>query len=140
VTKLYVIQSESGHVKVGISSDPEKRRKCLEESGPFRLSLVHVLDDALASDIERVAHKILKGKRMRGEWYDIAPGEAISAITTAISDISENGIRGGVTSLRIPEELKDWAKKQAQSERRSLGNWILKLMEDERARLKKVRK
>ena len=45
-----------------------------------------------------------------------------------------------VTSLRIPEELKERAKKQAKTERRSLGNWILKLMEDELDKQKKVRK
>lgn len=45
-----------------------------------------------------------------------------------------------VTSLRIPEKLKERAKLRATAERRSLGNWILKLMEDELADAKPERK
>lgn len=37
-----------------------------------------------------------------------------------------------VTSLRIPQDLKDWAQEQARSENRSLGNWIVKMMQDRR--------
>lgn len=45
-----------------------------------------------------------------------------------------------VTSLRIPEDLKEWAQKKARADNRSLGNWIVKLMEDERAADKKAKK
>lgn len=42
-----------------------------------------------------------------------------------------------VTSLRIPEDLKEWARKQAQTENRSLGNWIVRLIQDRKAAEKK---
>lgn len=40
-----------------------------------------------------------------------------------------------VTSMRIPSELKEWAQKQAQAENRSLGNWVVKLIQDKRAKV-----
>lgn len=45
-----------------------------------------------------------------------------------------------VTSLRIPEDLKEWAQRQAQAESRSLGNWIVKLIQDKKASERKGKK
>jgi len=42
-----------------------------------------------------------------------------------------------VTSLRIPEDLKEWARKQAQAEHRSFGNWIVTLIQEKKARVTK---
>ncbi len=79
MTKLYVIESDGGPVKVGVSKDPEKRRKSLEDSGPYRLKLVHVREAGMAQDVERLALELLTAKQMRGEWFNVSASEAIAA-------------------------------------------------------------
>jgi hypothetical protein len=80
---VYVFQRGlAGPVKIGISKDVPVRAKCFGE-----INVLHrqPFDRKQARLVERVAHALLKEKRLNGEWFDVSPGEAISAIQSAVS-------------------------------------------------------
>lgn len=82
---IYVIGSpELIGVKIGISLDPAMRLNTLQAGIPVDLSLYGVLF-GMKSDVsyaETIVHQSLleSGKRIRGEWFNLPPAEAQSAI------------------------------------------------------------
>ena len=86
--RLYVIGSADGLVKVGRSADPETRLKAIAAANGVVVYLHHVSperDDA--SYVEAAAHRPLSEKRRAGEWFDVSPQEAASAIAAAIREV-----------------------------------------------------
>lgn len=83
-TRIYVICSESGHVKVGVSDSPLRRLAALQTANPFRLWLGHETNawprrDAFA--IERAIHiKLAERFPQRGEWFSCGREDALRAI------------------------------------------------------------
>lgn len=80
--KVYVIGQEGGPVKIGIARDPVRRLVELQTGCPFQLSLLHVeeVESEAAPEVETFVHSALSAKALRGEWFGIAPSEAVSAI------------------------------------------------------------
>lgn len=141
--QVYVIKSNGGPVKVGISANPLKRSRMLELGGPYSMSVVQVWDSEYAREVEKLAHGILLTKRLRGEWFEVSVDEAIAAIDQAIRSVVEYGRAAKFVYVRIPEDLKAWAQKQARAEGRSLANWLVRLVEQQKAndsQAKKARK
>lgn len=94
---VYVIQSDAGPVKIGVSGDPEYRLRQLIGSQPFAAKIVHCVSEPSlpAYQIEAVAHSLLASFHRRGEWFDVTPEQAAEAIQSAIDLINE----GDLTSL-----------------------------------------
>ncbi len=70
---LYVIQSDvTGAVKIGISSNPQKRLKQLQTGSPYQLKLLCSI--ANMSHKEKIIHNRLKDYKMscKGEWFDFS--------------------------------------------------------------------
>jgi hypothetical protein len=71
VDHLYVIQSNvSGAVKIGRSSDPEKRLQTLQTGSPYKLRLILVVEGL--GYAEKSFHERLKKYSVRqglGEWF-----------------------------------------------------------------------
>jgi hypothetical protein len=87
---VYVIESNIGLVKLGIADKPEDRRRRLQEASGFKLKLVHATPGRSdAKDVEAAAHKLLHDKRRTGEWFDVTPCEAVSAVEEAIARVEE---------------------------------------------------
>ena len=78
---VYVIEGSHGAVKIGISSDPEKRRATLQTGTPHHLFLAFSIyaGDA-AFDVEQEAHAILAAHRMPGEWFAVSKELAIATV------------------------------------------------------------
>lgn len=80
-TRVYIICSESGHTKVGISDAPLRRLAALQTANPFRLSMGHYSNawprrDALS--IEQEIHAYLERRFSRlGEWFHCAREDAL---------------------------------------------------------------
>jgi DNA-binding transcriptional regulator YdaS (Cro superfamily) len=97
---VYIMRcGESGPVKVGISSDTNKRAIGLTQSGP---SVVHIIqripfEGKHARLVERVTHALLREYRTRGEWFDVPPKAAMRAVQEAIETIEE-GRHGPILS------------------------------------------
>lgn len=88
--KIYVASAKNGPTKIGISYNPEKRAKELQGNGPVALTLVHFddLPEGLEGAIERCAHRLVGAHRLRGEWFDITPEDAVKlAIELAIETL-----------------------------------------------------
>lgn len=78
---VYVIEGSHGAIKIGISSDPEKRRATLQTGAPHHLFLAFAIyaGDA-AFDVEQEAHAILDAHRMPGEWFAVSKELAIATV------------------------------------------------------------
>lgn len=86
---LYVIKSEHGPVKVGISNNPARRLASLQAGSPAKLALAHVesISDLSALTVERAAHDLLRAVHSHGEWFDADAADAVAAIREAITTL-----------------------------------------------------
>ena len=86
---LYVIGSETGPQKVGISYNPAQRLRSIinDPSHEFGrdLDLVSArrIDRASARKAERYAHWVLRDHHVKGEWFSATLDEAKTAIEAA---------------------------------------------------------
>jgi predicted DNA-binding transcriptional regulator AlpA len=65
---LYVMQVETGYIKIGRSDDAVKRLSQIQAAQPIDVVLVHV--GLSMGDTEASLLRILAGRRVRGEWLD----------------------------------------------------------------------
>jgi|SRR5690349_23447382 len=81
---VYVIQAdEDGPVKIGVSSNPERRLAQLQTGNPARLVLVAVFlctTWLIARTLEAAVHLALAPFRLAGEWFRVSPTKACSTI------------------------------------------------------------
>lgn len=143
--KVYVMVDNDGRIKLGHSIDPAKRSKQMVRP----VTLVHETDIVEEAErIERLAHRILAlhGKHLRGEWFEASVGDAIKAIEIAVRQAEQEELALGgkldgasdiaiseytpVTSIRLPEDIREWADKKAQEQNRSRANLIITVLRD----------
>lgn len=68
---LYLLYSESGLYKIGISNDIEKRMKALQGASGFKITcLAYYKTKENARTVEGKLHKLFKKFRVEGEWFD----------------------------------------------------------------------
>lgn len=104
---VYVMQSDSGLFKFGISSNPDWRRKSLQGASGSPIRLVHTTEPrADARMIEGAAHELLAPKRKLGEWFDVNLEEAMAAISIAI-ETAESGLMkpSNLRVIRFPDDM-----------------------------------
>jgi T5orf172 domain len=89
-SSVYVLKSDHGLIKVGISKDPEKRLKGIRANSGLVIDLAHARELENAAAVEHAAHVILNTKRRGGEWFDITVEEAVSAIDAAIEGLARS--------------------------------------------------
>jgi hypothetical protein len=78
ISYLYVIGSENS-VKIGFSKRPESRLKQLQTANGEALKLHHkeAFDERRIRLYEKAIHKELSHKKMKGEWFDLSPDDAV---------------------------------------------------------------
>lgn len=139
--KVYVIRSDVGPVKIGVSNDPDRRARALGASAPHVVSLVHSSEHKSAFSVERLAHDLLASKRLNGEWFDVSVERAVWAIARAIEQVDELGVEANTPiSVRLTDENREWLDAKASADDRSLNYLINKLVEQARASDRKARK
>lgn len=78
---VYVVTSSNGHVKIGISTDPEARLRTLQTGTSDQLQLTFTAPGyGNALTVEQEAHRILAAHRVSGEWFNVTPDLAVAAI------------------------------------------------------------
>ena len=90
---VYVIGDPEGPQKVGVANDVTKRLASLQTGNPRPLacaSFFEIQNDA--GEVERYAHWLLRDQKVRGEWFNVTPAEAASAVAEAKSAV-ERGER-----------------------------------------------
>jgi hypothetical protein len=89
---VYVIVAGDDAVKVGLARDTLNRLKALQTGHYKKLFIAHqvgfpTVDEAYV--IERRAHRLLRAKRIEGEWFSVSAHEAMLAIGQAINGIED---------------------------------------------------
>jgi DNA-binding XRE family transcriptional regulator len=80
---LYVMKSEAGHCKIGISHNPKKRLASIQTNSAYRIQLVAVIPSERPCHDEILAHRLLEDRRAAGEWFNVSEAEAVHAIAQA---------------------------------------------------------
>lgn len=83
MSAVYAI-SDGRAIKIGFAVDPVKRLADLQIAHSQPLRLIHSRACSDAAKAERRAHRLLREKRLRGEWFDLSEQEAVFAIDLAI--------------------------------------------------------
>jgi hypothetical protein len=83
---VYVIQKTiSGHVKVGMGTDPRDRLRNLQTGSSERLELIYTC--AVKSNdgnrVEVAAQDMMRNHQLVGEWFDTTPEMAVAAIAAS---------------------------------------------------------
>lgn len=125
---LYVMQASTGRIKIGRSSDPERRRIDIENTSGQRIALIAVLEGQ--GNHEWEIHSRLAAYREIGEWFACTK-ESKAAICVAVgldlkfryrstADLAAEKARH-VRSERIEHERDAEAQAQA---RASIERWL----------------
>src|SRR3974377_2278507 len=103
-TAVYVITTDRGVCKVGISNNPILRLEQLQTGAAFPLRLVYSAIHSEASTIETMVHHALRDKHTYGEGFHVPDNVARDAIGRAAAKlgkpISGSGY-GGAGSGRL---------------------------------------
>jgi hypothetical protein len=113
---VYVIQwGEDGPVKIGMANSPDQRLADLQCANWMELRLIAVVPFRTGSRlVEKKAHELAAEDRLRGEWFDLHPTDAIECILAAASAL------GGITVPlnELIKELSAEASAEAAEEHR----------------------
>jgi predicted GIY-YIG superfamily endonuclease len=90
---IYIIASNAnGPVKIGRSADPQKRLKQLQTGHALPLT-IHYQQEISGDEVnlmERAVHKMIRHKRLKGEWFAISVEEAIAEVKHAVILYEDN--------------------------------------------------
>ena len=98
---VYIITTDRGVVKVGISDDPVLRLAQLQTGAPYPLRLVYAAVHSDASRIEAIVHRELKAKRAYGEWFCVTEAAARDAIQRAAAAIGKPIVEAGMVTPKM---------------------------------------
>jgi Meiotically up-regulated gene 113 len=90
---IYVIGTNDGPKKIGVSQKVEERLASINEGSPIShevLSTIEAVDRAEAFTVEKVTHRLLASDRLRGEWFNVTLLCAEQAIRQAIDHERNN--------------------------------------------------
>lgn len=85
LTSIYVIGPTEGPYKIGYSGNPRSRLSSLQ-TGTTQSLLIHYEEEAETSKavvIEKLIHRQLAHKKIRGEWFDVTLEDAIAEVKYA---------------------------------------------------------
>lgn len=72
---VYLLRADNGLFKIGRSVVPESRAAELQTASPVAISLIHVISTSDCVELERLLHVHFSGRRVRGEWFELSPGD-----------------------------------------------------------------
>jgi hypothetical protein len=99
-TSIYVIRSEAGPIKIGLSSDPRARLYNFQVAShqPLFLDYTAMVVAGDARRLESYTHEILKDYSTGGEWFAVSCDQAIDAIFSSAETVGcildATGLRG----------------------------------------------
>lgn len=66
---VYLLQSPTGHFKIGRTKDPENRRATFGVKLPFPVEFIHLIACDDMHEMERGLHRRFAHRRLDGEWF-----------------------------------------------------------------------
>jgi len=88
--ELYVMKNEYGLYKIGISKDPERRRRQLKNAGGVGIDLLISLRVLSAREEEKKLHQRFKTSRKQGEFFKFegSDTEVLAVVMSYVEDYS----------------------------------------------------
>lgn len=83
---VYVALGGARHVKIGVSSDVERRMMALQTGCPHEVSLIKSWPTPRARKIEAMAHRVLGEFRRSGEWFHIPNSQACAVVEALVKE------------------------------------------------------
>lgn len=84
---IYIMESDGGEIKIGISKNVKKRKKSIENSGMIRIiNAYKTIPCSNPYEIERLMHKHFENFRICGEWFLCDMGAAIYVLEKIFKD------------------------------------------------------
>lgn len=71
---VYLLQFGS-EFKIGSSNNVERRFREIKTQMPYEGKIIHTIETGDPEGIEAYWHSYFKGKRLKGEWFKLAPGD-----------------------------------------------------------------
>lgn len=80
---IYVIGPKVGPQKIGITKDLKSRLKAIQTGNPDKLFIHHFeeVETKQVRPLEKKIHLELSYKKLKGEWFDLTPEEAVDFLT-----------------------------------------------------------
>lgn len=103
---MYVVETESGKIKIGITTDPKTRMKSLKT-----ITFEKIINQFLSikcsdyMDIEKELHDYFNDKRLNGEWFDVPFEDAVNKFNTIYLKNEENELSN--FEIMIPKNTKE---------------------------------
>lgn len=86
--QVYVIGSPSATVvKIGYSSNPQRRLADLQSGSPLPLTVLATFDGG--KDLESALHRHFKTERRHGEWFELG-SDPVGTVQAAVADAFRN--------------------------------------------------
>lgn len=99
----YLISDGMGHLKIGVSSDPDARLAALQTANPYQLTIVGTIHGGY--ETESALHERYASLRCHGEWFtdcheiraefgdsDTAPGSVLSVLVKEVMSGAKPGL------------------------------------------------
>lgn len=74
---VYVLKSDSGHYKIGKTSDPKNRIETFGVKLPMEVKYLVLIHTNNYHRLEALLHQQYRHKRVNGEWFDLTPTDLI---------------------------------------------------------------
>lgn len=74
---VYVLKSDSGHYKIGRTSDPDDRLKTFTVKLPMEVKYLMLISTFNMSQLEAMFHRRFDHKRINGEWFDLSHNDLL---------------------------------------------------------------
>jgi DNA-binding XRE family transcriptional regulator len=86
---VYVIGAPDGPQKIGHAKRLNHRLRAIQSANGFKLEVAGSFELPIleAQDVERYAHYLLRDRRLRGEWFDVSPTDAVAVVDRAIIEV-----------------------------------------------------
>jgi len=84
---LYLIKADNGLIKIGVSTNAERRLAQIAGMSPINVKLIATGQDDIH---EETLHSLLADRCVHGEWFDLTP--AIIDTIVHVFDLTEKNI------------------------------------------------
>lgn len=86
--RVYVLESESGLVKIGVSCEFDRRKRTIETQSGFNMkNYFHTDWVSNYSQIEKASHDAFRCSRVLGEWFTVPFSEAVGTVKNICAEM-----------------------------------------------------
>lgn len=97
---IYIMQSEYGDIKIGVSKNVEKRKHAIENNRMVKITNCYKTEPCSnAYEIESTMHKRFSDEKICGEWFSCGIGIAIQELNKMFFEMAKFKVKDYSSSL-----------------------------------------